>query len=159
MKTITVRGGKETIVDDDAEFMLRGYDWHYDEATGFVRARSGTGPGYYIYLHRFLVGATGHDIVLHRNLDPLDNRRSNLIFADAAAARATSPKRKGLLSRYKGVRPFRGQWYADISIGNKKHYLGVYASEEDAARAYNRAARALPGRDLRINEVPDDSER
>lgn len=42
-------------------------------------------------------------------------------------------------------------WYAQISIDNKVEYLASYATEEEAARAYDEAAKLYHGPKARLN--------
>ena len=56
-------------------------------------------------------------------------------------------------SLYKGVcfHKLTGKWEAYIHIKSKKHYLGLYADAEAAARAHDTYARRLLGVNARIN--------
>lgn len=54
-------------------------------------------------------------------------------------------------SKYRGVSKFRGQYYARISYKGKSKFIGSYASEIDAARAYNKAAKQLHGENAVLN--------
>jgi len=89
----------------------------------------------------------------HINGDRLDNRPSNL--------REATPSQNGFNSRlpitntsgFKGAFQVRsnGRWYAKIEIDGKQKYLGSHATAEDAARAYDAAARAARGDFARTN--------
>jgi len=81
-------------------------------------------------------------IVDHINRNPLDNRRCNLRLVS---------HRENTLNRSKCVQPAssrfigvsktsRGKWASRIMLDGKITALGTYASEIEAARAYNVAA-------------------
>lgn len=94
-------------------------------------------------MHRLIMSPPDNMQVDHINGDGLDNRRSNLRIATSSQNHAN---RKRLLrvksSVYRGVTWHKaaGKWQAAIKANQAFHYLGVYESEEDAARAYDRAA-------------------
>lgn len=84
----------------------------------------------------------------HINHDKLDNRRDNLRLCTQAENSRNSVKRtwsngKQPTSRYKGVSLHRqsGKWRAQLYIDHKLYCLGYHATEEQAARAYDAAAR------------------
>ena len=56
-----------------------------------------------------------------------------------------SKDRSGGTSEYVGVfyDKDRGKWRADITVGNKKRYLGSFSKELDAANAYQKALENL----------------
>lgn len=96
----------------------------------------------------------------HINHDGLDNQRSNLRSVVQRQNSANQRKRShvnGLAtsSRFKGV-GWHGQqciWRADIQVNGVRKCLGTFASETDAARAYNKAAVEAFGDYACLNEV------
>lgn len=83
-------------------------------------------------------------VVVRKNPVELDFRKSNLIAATRKEKERMREKTKmATTSKYKGVswRKQSGRWSANICVDNKRMYLGLYLSEEDAAKAYNEAAK------------------
>jgi hypothetical protein len=92
----------------------------------------------------------------HINHDTLDNRRANLRVATRSQNLYKTQKTHGpTTSRHKGVRQIRStlKWEASIKVDGKQRFLGTYNLEEDAARAYNAAARELRGEYAFLNDV------
>lgn len=104
-------------------------------------------------MHRLIMGRVGID---HKNLNKLDNRRSNLRDADPSQQSSNRTKllRNGSsTSKYKGVRwhvPMK-KWQARIKVDYKSITLGFFTSEEEAARAYDEAAIQYQGAFARTN--------
>jgi hypothetical protein len=100
-------------------------------------------------LHQFLTGYAATD---HRNGNGLDNRRANLREATQGQNVCNQIRQKGA-SGFRGVTWWkRGQnWKAQISSGGKNYHLGYFAIAEEAARAYDAAARALHGEFATLN--------
>ena len=70
--------------------------------------------------------------------------------AAAAAERAPAPKRQR--SAYRGVSfHHTGQWCARIYHQGRQIWLGYFADEGDAARAYDARARQLYGASAQLN--------
>ncbi len=57
--------------------------------------------------------------------------------------------------KYRGVMPNRKNWMARIGENGKPKYLGTFKTEEEAARAYNKAAYELYGDKAALNDIPD----
>jgi len=106
-----------------------------------------------VTMHKFL---TGYPLTDHRNHDGLDNRRSNLRPVTHAQNLQNQRPRDGGASRHKGVHwhKQRQKWAAQITCDGKKRHLGMFATEGDAARAYDAAARELFGEYACLN-FPD----
>lgn len=89
-------------------------------------------------LHRVVLGLEAGDarVVDHKNGDRLDNRRANLRVVSGAQ---NAHNLAGLprTSRYRGVSfdHRRGLWRATAQVSGRKHQIGRFATEEEAARA------------------------
>jgi hypothetical protein len=92
-------------------------------------------------------------LVDHRNLNGLDNRRSNLRLATHGENNQNKRKRKGASSRYIGVSFEKRikKWSARIMYKGKAIWLGNFKNEIDAALAYDKAARKYYGEFARLN--------
>lgn len=91
-----------------------------------------------------------YELVDHIDCDKLNNRRENLRLCnssengfnrDLPAHNTTGYKGVSLNTYRTGPRPYQ----ASIVVNRKKQYLGSYATAEEAARAYENAARRLAG--------------
>ena len=107
----------------------------------------------YAALHRLLVDAPLGFHVDHANGNPLDNRRCNLRIVTPRQNSWNRRPRKNAASRFKGVTQRRGKWRARITIHGVRKELGQFDREEDAAMAYNRAAKEYFGEYARLNDL------
>ncbi len=92
----------------------------------------------------------------------LDYRKSNLIVCSMKERQRMLPKRADKsTSKYKGVSFVKSKkiWRARIEKNGRSHYLGDYGTEEQAALAYNKAAREMFGDIAYQNQVSKGSER
>jgi hypothetical protein len=101
-------------------------------------------------MHTFLTGWARVD---HRNGDGLDNQRSNLRTATGSQNGANMRRPKNNTSGFKGVswHKVNRRWTARIGIASKIHHIGCYDTAEDAARAYDVAAREQYGEFAALN--------
>lgn len=103
-----------------------------------------------------LVHGDWPDEVDHINRDPSDNRLCNLRACSHRENLYNQSSAKGSTSQYLGVRwdKGRGNWCAAISVAGRGHFLGRYGREDEAARAYDAAARRHFGQFANLN-FPD----
>lgn len=113
-----------------------------------------------ILLHREIMKAADPErFVDHANRNRLDNRRENLRMCNRSQSAANSPKRPGK-SKFRGVtfpvhkrvggNPVR-LIRADIRWNQKKKTIGYFGTEEEAARAYDKAALEMFGDFANLN--------
>jgi hypothetical protein len=151
MKTIKLQCGAQVTLDDVDVERFGLMPWKVDKSGHVAWNTWIDGRPKTLLLHREIFGAKPGQLLDHKNRDKLDNRRENIRLADARGNAANrDPQRTNKRhSRYKGV-TFHGQrkrWQAACG----KRYLGLFASEESAALAYDRAAREAFGEFARPN--------
>lgn len=147
-------GSSATVDDEDWERVSAVHWWRWDRhVIGRIREN---GRRRTVQLsHTILTPAPGF-VVDHKNGDPLDNRRQNLRVCTQGNNSKNRKRNKHSRSRYKGVRwrRSRRKWAAIIITDGRYKWLGTFDSEEEAARAYDAAARILHGEFARLN-FPD----
>jgi hypothetical protein len=95
-------------------------------------------------MHKMLTGWPQTDHIDHNGLN---NQRSNLRPATGGRNLQNARKRAGASSVHKGVSwdSSHSKWLARICVDGHQRFLGYCLSEEDAARAYDSAAREAFG--------------
>jgi hypothetical protein len=105
--------------------------------------------------------AGGELYVIHLNDNKLDNRRANLrliTHAELMHRRGAYTRGGKVTSQYKGVRwdAQRRGWRPTLVVNGKRLRFGRYKTEEEAARAYDEAARLHYG-ELAVLNFPEEA--
>jgi len=90
----------------------------------------------------------------HADMNKNNNSRSNLRLATASQQQANTKKYRGKYSsKYKGVSRYLSteKWKATITVNTRTKHLGTFTSEEQAAKAYDEAAKEYFGEFARTN--------
>ncbi len=146
MIEVPLTRGKVALIDEGDLEVISNYKWRaLHVARGKWNERWVAQGGHAgIYMHRLIMGVTDRKVqVDHINHDSLDNRRNNLRLCsnkqNMGNQRKTGVSKS---SQYKGVswEKDRNAWKAQIMIDGKNHRLGRFATELEAAKAYDAAA-------------------
>lgn len=151
---VTVKKGehyKFALVDDDIApvLMLRKWSMHrdgYAHCHGYIFGKQSMSS-----MHRVIIGADDGCEIDHINGNKMDNRRENL--------RVVTSSQNRINQRFTNTTGYRGVHYhkaakkftANITVNYKKRHLGFFDTAEEAARAYDEAARILHGSFARLN--------
>jgi len=145
MREIPLTQGKVAIVDDKDYAELSKYKW-YAKRKGriwYVARYVGKRPHRkYMYMHRQILNPPPGLQCDHINSNGLDNRRCNLRLCTNSQNSMNQRSRDGT-SEFKGVHwhKRKKKWEAEIMHNEKHFHVGSFVNEEDAARAYDAAAR------------------
>ena len=115
-----------------------------------------------VWMHREIMKAGDREFCDHINRNGLDNRKANLRLATRSQNAWNRRKAKiESRSKYKGVSWYnRGKrWNARIHVNRKEKFLGIFADEIEAAKAYDAAARKCFGEFAQLNFDKKDNTR
>lgn len=165
IRQIPLTQGQYANVDEEDYERLSEHKWHarWNSYTGsFYAFRSatvhlpdGNSIKRSIPMHREVLGLESEDKrqVDHRDQDTLNNTRKNLRVASRSENQHNTRGHADGSSGYKGVHwhSARNSWVARIYVNGGEQHLGVFDSAEEAARAYDAAARKHHGEFAYLN--------
>lgn len=153
MIEILLTRGYSTVVDDEDYYELSQYRWHTQTGKQDTIYAARKEDGKHILMHRQILCATDGILVDHKDGNGLNNRRANLRFATKGQNQANSRTRDNKTSRFRGVcwHNNRAKWIAQINTPYGAKNLDGFDNEEDAAKAYDKAALKRFGEFARLN--------
>lgn len=150
--------GRFAFVDDEDYDKVCGFSW-YPSAFGHAISRRQENCQVKNYsMHRRILDVDSDDVVDHIDGNVLNNTRANLRITDHQGNATNQRKQrtrggKPTTSKYKGVSWHKKnkRWESFVSVNGKQIRLGSFPDEEEAARAYDTAAREHYGKYGRFN--------
>jgi hypothetical protein len=157
MREIRLANGRGVAIVDDEDYeMVSAYRWNLyargNQQYAVARVFMPDGTRTSLRMHRLIMPVAA--LIDHVDGNGLNNTRANLRAADNATnAFNQGPRisKRGRTSRFKGVsfargaRPADRPWHAAIQAFGRRHFLGSFATPEEAAAAYDAAARQYHG--------------
>ena len=152
---VELRGGGQALIDAADVPLVEGWTWRRQPnyATAYAVAIESLKPRKLLHMHRLIADVGDADQVDHIDRDGLNNRRGNLRGCDNAQNQWNRAKLAPAHSRFKGVSPWERRWRATIHYRGETITIGYYATEVEAARAYDERALNAFGRFARTNEM------
>jgi len=161
---IPLTKGLIAIVDVDVYARIAATNWHAQWHSGtqsYYAANSGPrvhGKQSSVPMANVVIPPGPGELIDHRDHNTLDNRRANLRASTAVKNMQNRRKLCSGFSVYKGVCRLKepGKWqagirYADANGSKRRHHLGIFTNEEEAARAYDAEARRVFGEYACVN--------
>jgi hypothetical protein len=152
MKTLKIKQ-YECIIDDEDADLLK-LKWHplaskkktavYVRRSVYDGSVNGKAYTHTEIMHRIILGRVlgrdleQHEQVDHKDLNGLNNTRSNLRLATGSQNQGNRIGRGKL--GVKGVHRWNGRYRATIFLNGKKKHLGMFDTVEEAKAAYKKAA-------------------
>lgn len=158
MRRIKLKDGSVVKVDNEDFNMLSKHVWLPQKMVNGKVYPYTRINGKQITMHRLIMNPPKGKMIDHLDRDPLNNQRANLrLCTHTENMRNRTPSKNGT-SKYLGVmrRNYKNgkfKWCAEIKRHGQKYRLGTFLNEDDAALAYNAAAKILFGKFANLNVV------
>ena len=139
--------GNFALIDEEDYERVSQYHWTISKSEytfyAVVRLPSPRAKPEMLIMHRFIMDAPDDIEVDHQDRNGLNNVRTNLRLATRAQNMANGRLRRTNTSGYRGVTFHKqtGKWSASIRANGECYGLGLYDTREEAAQAYDTAAR------------------
>lgn len=147
----------KVLYDEQDHELISRYTWHIGGLKYFeARTNIKHTPGKYkqVSMQRLLLNAKDpKTLVDHADRNRLDNRRLNLRSSNWSQNNANRKSMTAATSNYLGVHKSakRRKWEARIGKNNKSFRIGYFKTEEEAAKAYDKAAVEIHGEFANLN--------
>ncbi len=159
MKEIKLTKGKVALVDDEDYPELSKWSWFANPGKNdnFYAARRmslGNSKSKIVLMHRVILNITDTKTkVDHEDHNGLNNQRYNIRPCTTSQNNMNTVAQKKSTSKFLGVSwaKEKNKWLACIGVNHKTVYLGRYFNEEDAAKAYDEAAKKHFGKFANLN--------
>ena len=148
MAIIKLSNDDNVIIDDDIFSDINKYNWSCTGTSSKNRYAASMINNKLTYMHRLVLELNNIDIfdqVDHINGDKFDNRLKNLRLCTAAENQKNKRIQSNNKTGYKGVSYCNRdkKYIARIKLSKRSIALGNYDTKEDAAKAFDYAARIL----------------
>lgn len=152
MREIQLTKGKVTLVDDEDYEWLSEFKWQAENPRvglyyAVRRVYVPNGKAIFKKMHREILSVPSDMHVDHRDGNGLNNQRYNIRPCTQAENNRNARLRIDNSSGFKGVgwHNQRNKWVAYIRQDGRLKHLGLFATAEEGARAYDAAAREIFG--------------
>lgn len=154
-------GAHKVLIDNEDMERVSRYTWHVtycyrhgravlkNVRTDIIKNNKKTG----LLLHRLLI--PNKSMIDHIDGNPLNNKKNNLRACSNSENVKNVGKYTNNTSGFKGVswHKYVKKYHAHIGNDGQKIHLGYFDKKEEAARAYNEAAKRLHGEFARLNVI------
>lgn len=162
MKEIVInseRFGKHIVMIDDEDYeLISKYTWSLlpskNGQTYYAKTNLFNSKPASLQIHTLILKSYGLHVD-HIDRNGLNNQKENLRICTRSQNMMNKIKIKPATSKYKGVCWYDKykKWNARIGVNNRRFCLGYFDTQEDAALAYNIAAKKFHREFCRLNEI------